>query len=62
MDGHAVPDDQKGLEMSNVASCNICAKQGKEFKVPWGDHVGPELMRAHFEEKHPEITFPPRKN
>lgn len=43
--------------MSNLAQCNVCAAQGIDFRIPWGDHIGPALMRAHFEDKHPEITL-----
>ncbi|SHX56836.1 Uncharacterised protein [Mycobacteroides abscessus subsp. abscessus] len=41
----------------NLATCNICKDNDESFQVPWGDHIGPELMKAHFMEKHPEIRL-----
>lgn len=40
----------------NIASCNVCPSDDA-FKVPW-DHIGAELMKAHFADKHPEIELP----
>lgn len=41
----------------SVAKCNVCDdSEGKAFRVPWGDHIGPALMEEHFNEKHPEIV------
>lgn len=41
----------------NLATCEVCREGGESFQVPWGDHIGPAIMRAHFQEKHPEIVL-----
>ena len=36
-----------------IATCELCKKHRPEaepFKVPWGDHIGPALMKAHLAE------------
>lgn len=39
-----------------MAQCNACSDPDTAFRVPW-DHAGEALMRAHFEDKHPEIEL-----
>lgn len=42
-----------------LATCATCERAGEEkpFVVPWGDHIGPALMQAHYEEHHPEVQL-----
>jgi hypothetical protein len=37
-----------------IAVCEMCKREGREdpFKCPWGDHVGPALMKAHLSREH----------
>ena len=44
------------MSEARVAKCNVCSDPGDVFKVPL-DEIGVELMKAHFAEKHPEVTL-----
>jgi hypothetical protein len=44
-----------------MVKCQLCEKRGDEFTLPW-DEIGEALMRAHMEDKHPDVTLPARVN
>ncbi len=33
--------------MGYIAKCNFC-----DFRLPWGDHIGPALMQDHLRKEH----------
>lgn len=35
--------------------CNLCAAQGKDFRVPAGDPIGVGIMRQHLADEHPQV-------
>jgi len=40
---------------AQVMTCEVCKENGATTVIPY-DEVGIELMRAHFEEVHPEVS------
>lgn len=34
---------------ATIARCNLCPDEETAFRVPWGDRLGSEVMRAHID-------------